>query len=289
MAVNFKEFLDSDDHSNPHFMVIGHPISHSLSPLMHQCALDHHRIAAKYFAIDLSPDDLTRFISWCNQDVFLGANITIPYKETLFDAVDEVDSISAELGVINIICKENGKLKGYNTDLYGFTKPLEPYLEQLDGGSAIVFGTGGASRAVVAGLIQIGIQDITIVSRNPAGKNLYDTNPEVTMRLADYTNWIAFAKEASVIVNSTPIGMAPNTDDSPVSEGESSLLMDKVCYDLVYNPQKTNFLKLAEDHGGKPINGMEMLIWQGSRSFELWTGHSFPYERVKNILSDFFK
>lgn len=289
MAVNFKDFLDSDDHSNPHYMVIGHPISHSLSPLMHQCALDHHQIAAKYLAVDLSPDELTTFISWCNQEEFLGANITIPYKEILFDTVDEIDPVSSELGVINTICKENGKLTGYNTDLYGFMKPLEKYQEQLEGSSAIVFGSGGASKAVVSGLIQTGIHDITIVSRNPGKKKLFTTNPEVTMRLADYSNWIAFAEEASVIVNSTPVGMAPNTDHSPVNETESPLLKDKICYDLIYNPLKTRFLKLAEDHGGKPINGLEMLIWQGSRSFELWTGLTFPTDKIKAVLLDYFK
>lgn len=289
MAIKFREFLDSAVSSEPHYMVIGHPITHSLSPLMHQCALDFHRIEAKYYAIDLPLDEISSFIAWCNSDSFLGANITIPYKELLIEAVDKTDPISAHLGVINTICKEKGVLKGYNTDLYGFLKPLEEYRDELEGGSAIVFGSGGASKAVIAGLIESGIDQITIVSRNPAKRKYSDSNIGTLIRCVNYSNWHAFAEEAVVIVNTTPLGMAPKIDGSPVDGNEGHLLKEKICYDLVYNPLKTNFLKIAEANGGESVNGLDMLIWQGSRSFELWTGKTFPYHKVKEVLSEYFE
>ncbi len=289
MAIEFRDFLDSADSSEPHFMVIGHPINHSLSPLMHQCALDFHQIDAKYYAIDLNFEEISSFIAWCNSESFLGANITIPYKEILFEAVDETDPIAAELGVINTICKENNTLKGFNTDRYGFLKPLEEYQDELKGGTAIVFGSGGASKAVIAGLTESGIDEITIVSRTPANKNLTASKNRPFIRWVNYSNWHAFAEEAIVIVNTTPLGMSPKTDESPVAELDGHVLRNKICYDLVYNPLKTKFLMIAEANGGRPVNGLDMLIWQGSRSFELWTGKTFPYHKVKEVLSEYFE
>ena len=289
MAIKFKDFMRSPASTDPHFLVVGHPISHSLSPIMHQCALDYHQIPARYLAVDLSPDDITTFLSWCNRDTFCGANVTIPYKETFYDAVDDTDSVSSNMGVINTICKEDGLIKGYNTDLYGFMKPLEDYLDQMEDGSAIVFGSGGASKAVITGLIQCGISDITVISRTPEVKKNRLSDSGITVRMAGYSNWSAFAEDAVVIVNSTPLGMSPDINSCPVPAHEGFHLKDKICYDLVYNPLQTRFLNLSEEHGGIALNGIEMLIWQGSRSFELWTGKTFPYDKVKQVLLDYFK
>lgn len=289
MAMKFKDFLRSPVSAEPHFLVVGHPISHSLSPIMHQCALDFYQIKANYLAIDLAPDDISTFMAWCNRDSFMGANITIPYKETFHQAVDSKDPMSVELGVVNTICKKDNQLIGYNTDLYGFIKPLDKYQDLMQGGGAIVFGSGGASRAVIYGLVQLGISEITVVSRNPALKKETFSNFDCTIHMASYSNWSAFAEDAVIIVNTTPLGMTPDIHSSPVTDHEGHHLKEKICYDLIYNPLETKFLKLAEEYSGTTINGLEMFIWQGSRAFELWTGHTFPYKEIKQVLLDHFE
>lgn len=286
MAYLFQDFKASENSKKPHFLLVGNPIEHSLSPVMHNTALRHHRIDAEYHAVNLLPNELTSFISWCNNSEFRGCNITIPYKENLLSLVDSVDATAQEMGVINTIVKEPGHLTGYNTDSHGFLKPLEPYLDMLEGGRAIIFGTGGSSKAVYHSLINAGVDEVVFVSRNPSLHNR--ANEDVLTQTVSYSNWHAFAVESSIIINCTPVGMAPNTDDSILSKDESALLKDKICYDLIYNPIRTKFLELAEEAGGTPINGLDMLIYQGDRSFQLWTGKEFPFMKVRNKLMDFF-
>ena len=286
MAFTFQDFKLSDLALKPHYLVIGHPISHSLSPLMHQTALDYHGIDASYLAVDLQPNELSEFIAWCNRDDFLGCNITIPYKNTFLDIVDWIDSVSEKMLTINTIVKDNHTLKGYNTDVFGFMQGIEPYLKNLDLSRAIIFGTGGAARAVKTALFDAGFEVLIFVSRNVSGKeSLFD---EDNIKIVNYEQWYAFADEASLIVNSTPVGMHPKTDEMPISEQDSYLLKDKFCYDLIYNPLETKFLKQAKKMGAVTINGLDMLIYQGSKSFELWTGKPFPIKPIKKKLNEYF-
>ncbi len=280
------EFRQSEKSKEEHYLVIGHPISHSLSPIMHQTALNHYGKHTRYFALDLSPDDVNSFIAWCSRDEFLGCNITIPYKELFMEVVDEVDPFAKHVGVINTIVKDEGRLVGYNTDVYGFSEPLKPFLESAESLSAIVFGTGGSSKAVKKALEETGFEKIVFVSRNASDKVIKSDSAEIY--LVDYNQWQAYAEDAALIVNTTPLGMHPNIEQSPLSADDGPLLNGKICYDLVYNPKETTFLKLVQKHGGKPVYGLEMLIYQGSRAFELWTGKPFPVEKVRNTLTTYF-
>lgn len=279
---HLREFLQSEAARKPHYLVIGHPIGHSLSPLMHGAALAHYGIQAGYHAVDLAPDEVTRFISWMNRDEFLGTNVTIPYKQTLVGVVDSLDPTVEAIGALNTIVKRDGKIRGYNTDIPGFSYPLERYRDELESGMAVVFGTGGASRAVCYALRKLGISEIVMVSRNP-GKLDHSGLPE-GFRFCSYSNWQAYGEEAVIFVNSTPLGMAPATEQSPVRSEELFMLKDKICYDLVYNPLRTTFLKQAETAGGIPVGGLEMFIRQGEESFRLWTGKGFPMEVIRNVL-----
>ncbi len=271
-------------------MVIGHPIGHSLSPLMHQTALDYHHLNAQYFAIDLHSDDVTDFISWLNRDTFLGCNITIPYKELFIDVVDRLDPTAAHLGVINTIAKSGSELIGYNTDVHGFLQPLEQFRDDLEGSAAIIFGTGGASKAVMAGLISSGITKILFVSRNVKthriNKNRADA--EIDVEYLDYSQWQAYIDDVSILINATPLGMYPNIAESPVKEVEMELLNGKICYDLVYNPLITTFLTYANRAGGHAIQGHHMLIHQGDHSFNIWTDKSFPLELIYQKIENYF-
>ncbi|MEX2601543.1 MAG: shikimate dehydrogenase [Balneolaceae bacterium] len=279
---HLREFLQTEASRKPHYLVVGHPIGHSLSPLMHGAALAHHGIQAGYHAIDLAPDEVTRFISWMNRDEFLGTNVTIPYKQTLVETVDRLDPTVEMIGALNTIVKRDGELLGYNTDVPGFSYPLGDYREMLEGGLAVVFGTGGASRAVTYALLKLGVSEIVMVSRNPG--NLDHSSRPDGFTYCNYSNWQVYGEEAVILVNTTPLGMAPETDQSPVNADEQPLLMGKICYDLVYNPLRTTFLKRAESAGGIPVGGLEMFIRQGEESFRLWTGKRFPMEIIRNML-----
>lgn len=281
--MEFSKFLQSESSRMPHYLLIGSPISHSVSPLMHNTALDHFGLKAEYHAVSVRNSEVSSLIAHFNRLEFLGANVTIPYKETLFDAMDTLGVEAAQIGAINTIVKRDGRIVGENTDAYGFKVPIEEYENELAGERAIIFGTGGATKAISFALYEMGVEEIIMVSRRP-GK--YDPSEEIIM--CNYDNWFAYAEESAIIINATPLGMTPNTDASPVKEREKTILEGKICYDIVYTPRKTKFLKQAEESGGIPIEGLDMLIHQGAQSFKLWTGHEFPTGLIKMKLDDVF-
>lgn len=288
-VMTLSEFKASKYSVQPHYFVVGHPISHSLSPIMHNLSLEHYGIEARYFAIDIEPHSVNDFISWMNRDTFLGCNITIPFKQQFLNVPDLLSVEAEAVRAINTISKDKSgtKLTGYNTDIYGFQQPLLEYDSLLDYGRAIIFGSGGASLAVQFALADLGFEEVVIVSRSPMSVQPLKGAHHTTV--VDYSQWQSYSEEASIIVNTTPVGMGDNERKSVIEDQDAHILSDKICYDLVYNPLKTKFLEQAEAEGGITVNGLHMLISQGSRSHEIWTGNTFPYERVKNELLTFFE
>lgn len=285
--MTLSKFIQSPKSNYPYYVLLGHPVEHSWSPLMHNIALQHYNIEAEYHAINVQSNELSDLASFLNNDLFLGANVTIPYKQSIADYLDTIDSSAQEIGAINTIVKNDYQLEGYNTDYAGFTEPLREYQYELEGASAVVFGTGGAARAIVHGLTGMGIEEIFLVSRSPNRITSYTDNRRV--QIVSYDNWSSFADEALLIVNATPLGMHPNIDSSPVRNQEKNNLEGKICYDIVYNPIETQFLKQASEAGAQTIDGLEMLIQQGSKSFKLWTGFPFPVNIVRDTLYDKLK
>lgn len=282
--MEFSKFLKSESSRQPHYLLIGSPISHSVSPLMHNTALEHHGLKATYHAVSLRQSEFTSFIAHMNRLEFLGANITIPYKQTFFDAMDTLGIEAAQIGAINTIVKRDGKIVGENTDEYGFRVPIEDYEDDLAGERALIFGTGGATKAICYALREMGVEEIVMVSRRPGN---YDTTPDDIV-MCNYDNWIAYGEEAALIINATPLGMAPNTDASPVSDDQVEVLEGKICYDIVYNPRETKFLQQAKSVDAISIGGLDMLIYQGAKAFKLWTGQEFPLGLIKMKLDDVF-
>lgn len=285
--MNLTTFKNSDSSKTPHYLLLGHPVEYSRSPLMHNTALEHYNMSARYHAVDLQSNELTDLAVYMNRDMFLGANITIPYKQMITQYLDEIDSRAQEIGAVNTVVTSDYRLTGYNTDCAGFLAPLEGYEQELDGGRAIIFGTGGASRALVVALEQMNIEEIYLVSRKPERVTSFDRYDRV--EVISYNEWTTLAEEAALIVNATPLGMHPKTNRSPVRDMEKQFLGDTICYDIVYNPLKTMFLEQAEAVGSTTIGGLEMLIQQGSRSFEHWTGRSFPIEIIRERLYEELK
>jgi len=284
--VNLTQFIRSDKSKDPHFLLFGNPVGHSLSPLMHNKAADIFDIDIQYYGIELRPDELSSFSAHLNRATFRGANVTIPYKHVLMQYMDDISLVARSIGAINTIVKKEHRILGDNTDVYGFSVPLKAYAEELSGSNAIIFGTGGATRAIVNALSDFGIEKIRVISREPSSRDIFEDYRRVEIK--GYDAWTSFAENVSIIVNATPLGMEPYEDSSPVQETEKDVLKGKICYDIVYNPLETKFLKLAGEAGARTIGGLDMLIHQGSKSFELWTGYPFPIDEIKKSLHESF-
>ncbi len=273
--------------------IIGNPISHSLSPAMHNAALKELGIEGEYIVLETPPEKLEEKIHFLKSNNFRGFNITIPHKVEVMKYLDSIDDAAKTVGAVNtVVIDENKKLHGYNTDVYGFIEAIPQELRTgLLNKKAAVLGSGGAARAVLAGLIQIGIQEISIFARNQEKaeelKEIFKNNIKINcISLDENTDLSGF----SIVVNTTPLGMkGENEEVSPLSEKSIATLSgNTIVYDIVYNPQKTKLLEYAERRGVKTINGLEMLILQGAKGFELWTGQKAPVSVMRNALAGFF-
>ncbi len=255
--------------------LIGYPLGHSVSPAMQNAAFGALGLDWKYELEEVAPDKLEEAIERLKKDPNVaGFNVTVPYKEKIIPLLDVLSHHAKQIGAVNTVVKEKGseKLKGYNTDGPGFIESLKENANfNVKGKKAVVLGAGGASRAVCMMLKLNGAEKITIS----------DIVEEKAMELAKLVN-AATAKvnskelqdtinEADILVNTSPIGMRPKTDQSPLPEN-IKLHKNLVVYDLVYNPSETKLLKQAKAAGAKAISGLGMLVHQGALAFKIWTG-----------------
>lgn len=247
--------------SNKILGLIGYPLTHSFSAKYFAEKFEKESIVGfEYQNFEIPTiDDFMEVIK--NNPDLKGLNVTIPYKEQVIPFLDELDEEAREIGAVNTIkiIRENGtvKLKGYNTDIYGFRETLKPLLQQHQY-KALILGTGGAAKAVEYVLKKIGL-DILYVSRSP------ESEKEIA-----YSDLNEFAvQDFSVIVNSTPLGMYPKVDVCP--EIPYQYLTDKnLLYDLIYNPAETLFMKKGKGKGANTQNGLGMLKLQAEKAWEIW-------------------
>ncbi len=270
--------------------LIGFPLKHSISPDFQQAALDHSRLDIRYEAWETQAENLTSAIAQLRLPQNLGANITVPYKETVIPLVDEIDSFAGLIGAVNTIVNREGKLVGFNTDAHGFLRALHDEAKfQPEDKRAVVLGAGGAARAVSFALIKEKVSGLAVSNRNMArAESLVHSlarhisaNQLGTKVVA--VSWQSLELQEAImdsqlIVNCTTIGMkfSPYEEQSPLSPG----LIPKgaLVYDLVYNPQETPFLRMARKEGADCVGGLSMLIYQGAASFQLWTDRGAPID-----------
>jgi shikimate dehydrogenase len=254
--------------------VMGDPISHSLSPIMQQAAFDHYRLNAVYLAFRTArANDAMKAVRSLE---IRGVSVTIPNKVSVVDHLDEVDDTAAKIGAVNTVINRNGRLSGFNTDCEGAVSALSRTVT-LMGKRVVVLGAGGAARAVGFGVIAAGAEAI-IVNRTPAkGRRLARDLGCVWAASGDLAEigW-------DVLVNTTPVGMHPHTDASPVAA--ALLRPGAVVMDAVYNPIHTRLLAEAEMRGCRIIDGVSMFVGQGAGQFELWTGKPAPLEIMRNAV-----
>ncbi|MEI7668726.1 MAG: shikimate dehydrogenase [Pseudomonadota bacterium] len=251
--------------NNNKLAVIGSPISHSLSPRLHNFWLNKYNIDAVYEAIEVKSEDLASFLRSLDKNGFIGINITIPHKEESLKYVDYKDEFATSIGAINTIIVKNGKLIGSNTDAYGFIASLKNQQVQIHKTRALIIGAGGAAKAVCAGLVAENAE-LIIANRNLNRAEELSTNFG-NIKVISLDEIDSYLNDISLLVNTTSLGMK-NQPELEISL--KSLPKSAIVTDIVYNPLMTNLLKQAQENGNKTIDGLWMLLYQAQKAFSLW-------------------
>jgi shikimate dehydrogenase len=261
--------------------VMGYPIEHSMSPVMHNAAL--RQLGADYVYVPLAvpPADLAGVLTSLRAIDCRGFNVTIPHKQTVMAHLSEISEVARSIGAVNTVWPTEQGWAGTNTDILGWLSPLRslPRPETV-----VILGGGGAARAVIAGCVQLGCEDIWVVGRDLAKLAALQTSwPQV--KLQEWSQLDHLLSLADMVVNCTPIGMFPRIDDSPLSVQQIELLrVGAIVYDLIYTPRPTKLLQMAEVGGCQSIDGVDMLVGQGAAALELWLGQPVPSKLMRASL-----
>jgi shikimate dehydrogenase len=246
--------------------ILGRPVAHSLSPVMHNAAFREFGINAVYVAFPVA--DLANAVAGLKGLNIRGASVTIPVKEDIIPMLDELDPQAAKIGAVNTVVNVDGRLVGYNTDWLGALKALEEKID-LAGKRALILGAGGASRAIAFGIMEKGGQvAVTDLEKDKAlalSRQLW-----VEVVAPDYVGQYP----ADILINATPVGMEPRSGDIPIDP--DLLARFQVVMDIVYKPLETRLLQEAGARGCQVIDGLRMLIHQATEQFTLWTGRPAP-------------
>ena len=284
MSIRLRDIIENPP-ADPFLSVLGFPVDHSFSPFIHQQALDDNNIAWKYHAISVPEEDVALIPRLLNVPGFKGTNVTIPLKQRIREFVATFDDEVAQLGAANTLYHHDDKWKAANTDIYGFVKPLESFIDDFQNKPVVVLGSGGAARAVCYGLTEhTGVSEIYLISRSPNRINLQNWPASKVLHPRLYSDLPDIMPGCSLVVNTTPVGMHPDTDSLPLPEEHLPLLEGKICYDLIYNPRITRFLEHASKNGCQIITGLPMFIHQAAKSFTIWTGKTFPVKKAEELI-----
>lgn len=257
--------------------VIGNPVAHSLSPVFQQVAFDAIGFPARYERWHTTEGDLAHRIAGLRKPDAIGANVTLPHKVAVRALVDVVGDAASKVGAVNTVINQDGTLCGENTDVYGFQRSLLTARPAAERDRVLVIGAGGAARAIALGLAEAGVAGISIANRTPARAQQMAREIGVDATVLPLTDWdlLYTIRDHSVIVNATSIGW--NDDQHVVSGG----ILDELdpaglVVDLTY--RVTPLLRAAQTRGIATLDGLPMLVFQGAKSFELWTGVSAPID-----------
>ena len=274
--------------------ILGHPIRHTLSPLLHNTAFQALGLDGCYVAFDVRPKDLKKAIQGLAALGIGGVNLTIPHKERAIPFLDEVTPEAARIGAVNTVVVRKGRLIGHNTDGPGFIRAFsEETGVLLKDKRVLLLGAGGAARAVGFHLAKQGVKSIAILNRTLSRARAMIREFKRDFKKVDWTakalspeaSSLIFRQGIDVLINTTSVGMRP-TDPALVSK--AFLNRNQVVCDLVYRPNKTRLLSEADAAGAKTVNGMGMLLFQAALAFELWTDQRPPIVLMKDALEKHF-
>ena len=255
--------------------LIGNPVSHTFSPIMHNNLFENFNINSLYCAFKVDNDKVESALEGVKSLDIKGLNVTIPHKESVIKHLDYISEEARAIGAVNTIKNSEGKLYGYNTDVYGFMKSLEENSISYKEKDVALLGFGGSAKAVVYGLVSGGIKSLTIYVRNKdkaceIAKNMSILN-KADYKIEDISSFEEKINFYDILVNTTPLGMGSLKDMSPVDLSKLNNSNKLSVVDLIYNPMETLLMKTAREKGLVAINGLDMLIYQGLKAFEIWT------------------
>ena len=264
--------------------LLGQPVSHSLSPVMHNAALKAMAMDWRYLALPCNADDLGSVLDGLKAVGCNGLNVTIPHKQAVASHCQELSPLAKRLGAVNtLIPLSGGGWHGHNTDAEGFLAPLRDHADTWAGCDAIVLGCGGSARAVVAGLQQLPLSTIHVAGRRPDALERFlndlDEGNDGSVTLSgialETKSLAARLSESKLVVNTTPVGMRGHGDNNAMPLGPhlwQELGPTTTLYDLIYTPRPTPWLQLGQQRGCQTIDGLEMLVQQGAASLRRWSG-----------------
>ncbi|MEM9216629.1 MAG: shikimate dehydrogenase [Cyanobacteria bacterium P01_F01_bin.150] len=269
--------------------IIGHPVEHSLSPLMQNAAIAHLGVDYVYLPFAVEPRDLKQALEGFDAIGVQGFNATIPHKQAIIPLLHSISDTAQAIGAVNTVYKTEEGWCGTNTDMVGFLSPLKIHANWTEM-ATIVLGNGGAARAVVTGCDQMGCNRVHVVGRNLDKLQAFlqswshlQMNANLTVHHWDEL-W-DLLPHAGLVVNTTPVGMFPHPNTSPLTQEHWGRTPDGcIAYDLIYTPSPTLFLKQAKERGAIAIDGQEMLVQQGAAALELWIKNTAPTEVMRQAL-----
>ncbi len=254
--------------------ILGKPVAHSMSPLMHNAAFRFLDIDAVYLPFEV--EDLQGAVAGMKALGVRGASVTHPFKREIFALIDEVDDIAEKIGAVNTLVFEADAIRGTNTDWLGAVRCLEALLP-IEGHTFVVLGAGGAARAVLFGVTTKGGEAIVVNRSEQKGRALAEEFGCTFVPLAEIES-----ARGDCLVNTTPVGMFPEEDHMPVPKPVLGAF--KAVADVIYNPLKTMLLSEAEATGCEVASGFEMFVFQGTEQFKIWTGKEPPVELMRNLV-----
>ncbi|MCY3992382.1 MAG: shikimate dehydrogenase [Caldilineaceae bacterium] len=273
--------------------LFGWPVTHSISPQMHNAAFVARQMNWRYLAFAVPPDRVPAAVAALPALGLRGVNVTVPHKQAVMPHLQHWTPAAEAIGAVNtIVVEKDGQLTGDNTDGAGFIADLQAHSVEPEGKRALVIGAGGSSRAVVYGLADAGVESVKILNRTVTkavdlAATMQSYFPEISINGASFPDDVtASSQGADLIVNCTSLGMEPRIEGLPWEENVE-FREDQIVYDLVYNPAMTRLLQLASTDGATAIGGLGMLVYQGAIAWEKWTGETAPVavmQQATNII-----
>lgn len=271
--------------------LLGSPVAHSISPMMHNESFRYHNLDYVYLCFDVNEEGLAIAVDGLKKIGIRGFNLTMPNKNKMVELVDHLSPAGELIGAINTVVNDDGILTGHNTDGVGFMRSLEDAGHNVIGKTMTMLGAGGAATAICAQAALDGVKCIHIFARTTS--RFWNRTAEFVKKINETTNCQAILHdnedkealrqaldESALLVNASSVGMAPNTDASLI-EDPSYFYQGLIVYDAIYNPRETKLLRLAREAGCETCNGLYMLLYQGAEAFRIWTGKEMPINLIK--------
>jgi len=273
--------------------VIGAPISHSLSPIMHNAAIAHLGLDYTYLPLEVEIQNLASAVEGlATIKNFVGFNLTIPHKQEIMPLLREISTIAQTVGAVNTVKRTEKGWIGTNTDVAGFLAPLPKLNRDWQKTAVLILGNGGAARAVVVGCLELGCPMIHVVGRDQTKLQQFQQQVNAQMRgynlrVHPWASLDTLLEFAGLVVNTTPLGMGKDVLGSPLTSSQIAKLPPQaIVYDLIYNPRQTKLLQLAKEQGLAEINGLEMLLHQGALALEFWLDIPAPIKIMQLALEN---